>query len=106
MYHWYSFGTAIFHDERVHAYRGRSTTHVCDDFADPDFPGARAAAAAAGLPYFRGGTLELGGSVEPLTEALNVPAVLPAASPGKPFGTAFKQLMRSSILRDRLWASR
>jgi choline dehydrogenase-like flavoprotein len=102
MYHWYSFGTAIFHDERVHAYRGRSTTHVCDDFADPDFPGARAAAAAAGLPYFRGGTLELGGSVEPISEALNYLQVLPAASPGKPFGTAFKQLMRSSILRDRL----
>ena len=102
MFHWFSFATAIFHSERLHAYRGRSTTHVCDDFADPDFAGARQAAAAAGLPYFRGGTLELGGSSGPLTEAMSYLQVLPAASPGKPFGTAFKQLMRSSILRDRL----
>jgi gluconate 2-dehydrogenase alpha chain len=102
MFHWFTFGTAIFHHERVHAYRGRSTTHVCDDFADPDFAGAREAAAAAGLPYFRGGTIELGGSSEPIGEAMSYLAVLPAASPGKPFGTAFKQLMRSSILRDRL----
>jgi choline dehydrogenase-like flavoprotein len=102
MYHWFSFGTGIFLDERMHAYRGRSTTHVCDDFADPDFAGARAAAAAAGLPYFRGGTLELGGSTLPIEEAMSYLQVLPIASPGKPFGTAFKQLMRASILRDRL----
>ncbi|MFI5372580.1 MAG: GMC oxidoreductase [Candidatus Eisenbacteria bacterium] len=103
MFHWFSFGTAIFHSERVHAYRGRSTTHVCDDFADPDFAGARPAAAAAGLPYFRGGTLELGGSSEPITEAMSYLQVLPVASPGRPFGAAFKQLMHSSILRDRLF---
>jgi choline dehydrogenase-like flavoprotein len=102
MFHWYSVGTAVFHDERLHAYRGRSTTHACDDFADPDFPGARAAASAAGLPYFRGGTLELGGSTLPVDEAMSYLRVLPAVSPAKPFGTAFKELMRASILRDRL----
>ena len=61
--------TAIFLDERLHAGRGRSTTHAVDDFADPDFPGARAAAQAAGLPYFRGGTIELGGTQNPISEA-------------------------------------
>jgi gluconate 2-dehydrogenase alpha chain len=103
MFHWFSFATAVFHGERLHAYRGRSTTHVCDDFADPDFVGAREAAAAAGLPYIRGGTLELGGSSEPIGEATSYLSLLPVISPGKPFGTAFKELMRSSILRDRLF---
>jgi choline dehydrogenase-like flavoprotein len=102
MFHWFSFGTGIFLNERMHAHRGRSTTHVSDDFADPDFPGARDAARAAGLPYLRGGTLELGGSQDPIGEAMSYLQVLPAVSPDKPFGTAFKQLMRASILRDRL----
>jgi gluconate 2-dehydrogenase alpha chain len=102
MFHWFSFGTGIFLKERMHAHRGRSTTHVCDAFADPDFPGAREAARAAGLPYVRGGTLELGGTQDPIGEAMSYLQVLPAVSPDRPFGTAFKQLMRSSILRDRL----
>ena len=41
MFHWFTAGTGIFLTERVHAYRGRSTSHAVDDFADPDFPGAR-----------------------------------------------------------------
>jgi len=103
MFHWYSFGTAIFHDERMHGSRARSTTHVCDEFADPDFEGAREAAAAAGLPYFRGGTIELGGAPEPITEARQYARLLRLVAPEKPFGAAFKQLMRSSILRERFF---
>ena len=69
MLHWFTNGTGIFLGQRLHGHRGRSTTHAMDDFADPDFPGARAVARAAGLPYLRGGTLELGGTQLPLGEA-------------------------------------
>jgi len=102
MFHWYTQGTAIFLGERVHASRGRSYTHCVDDYADPDFPGARAAAAAAGLPYFRGGILELGGSQWPIDEGLLYQELLRIIAPEKPFGRAFKELMRASLLRDRL----
>ena len=102
MFHWFTDGTGIFFSERLHAHRGRGLTHDLDDFADPDFPGARAAARAAGLPYFRGGTLEMGGSQLPLDEAANYQQILSILAPDKPFGSDFKQLMRDSLLRDRL----
>ena len=102
MQHWFTDGTGIFLGQRLHGHRGRSTTHVADDFADPDFPGARAAAQAAGLPYFRGGTLELGGTQFPLGEANTYRFLLTLLRPDKPFGTEFKELMRSSVLRDRM----
>jgi choline dehydrogenase-like flavoprotein len=102
MLHSFIDGTAIFADERMHAYRGRSTTQCAEDAADPDFPGARAHARANGLPYIRGGIMELGGSQDPIAEAQSYQALLGLVRPAKPFGTEFKQLMRSSILRDRL----
>lgn len=102
MQHWFTDGSGIFLDQRPHADRGRSTTHVIDDFADPDFPGASDAARAAGLPYFRGGTCELGGTQSPIGEAGTYRLLLPVVAPDKPFGTSFKELMRSSILRDRM----
>lgn len=102
MFHWFTDGTGVFFDERLHAGRGRSTTHVIDDFADPDFPGAREAAKAAALPYFRAGTVELGGSQSPIAEASTYRYLLTVAAPDKPFGHAFKELMRASLLRDRM----
>ncbi len=102
MQHWFTDGTGIFIDQKLHGLRGRSTTHVADDFADPEFPGARAAAAAAGLPYFRGGTMEIGGTEGPIAEANTYRYLLSVLRPDKPFGTDFKNLMRSSILRDRM----
>lgn len=102
MFHWFTDGSGIFLDERLHSYRGRDHTHDIDDFADPDFPGARAAAKAAGLPYFRAGKVEMGGTDRPLGEAQQYVSVLAVLAPGKPFGSAFKELMRASLLRDRL----
>jgi len=102
MMHSFVDGTAIFLDERMHAYRGRSTTQCAEDAADPDFPGARAYAKAHGLPYIRGGIMELGGSQGAISEAQAYQTVLSLIRPARPFGTDFKQLMRSSILRDRL----
>jgi choline dehydrogenase-like flavoprotein len=102
MLHSFVDGTAIFPDERMHAYRGRSTTQCAEDAADPDFPGARAYAKANGLPYIRGGIMELGGSQDPIAEGQSYVTLLKLLRSSRPFGTDFKQLMRSSILRDRL----
>lgn len=102
MFHWFTDGSGIFLEERLHAYRGRDHTHDIDDFADPDFPGARAAARAAGLPYFRAGKVELGGTDGPLQEAAQYQQILQIIAPDKPFGAEFKRLMRASLLRDRL----
>jgi choline dehydrogenase-like flavoprotein len=102
MFHWFTDCFGFFLAERVHANRGRSTTHGIEDFADPDFPGARAVAKAAGLPYFRGGILELGGTQQPIAEAQIYKMFLPVLSPHKPFGSAFKELMRTSLFRERL----
>jgi choline dehydrogenase-like flavoprotein len=102
MLHAFVDGTAIFTDERMHAYRGRSVTQCVQDGVDPDFPGARAFAKAHGLPYIRGGLMELGGSQDPISEAQSYQTLLSFVRAAKPFGTEFKQLMRASILRDRL----
>jgi choline dehydrogenase-like flavoprotein len=102
MMHAFVDGTAVFTDERMHAYRGRSTTQCAEDAADPDFPGARAYAKANGLPYIRGGIMELGGSQSVISEAQAYQTLLGFTRSAKPFGTDLKQLMRSSILRDRL----
>lgn len=102
MMHWFTDGTGIFFDHTPGAERGRSITHDCDDFADPEYPGARQAARAAGLPYFRGGGMELGGSQSLLDEAATYRGLMPVISPSRPFGAGFKELMRSSILRNRL----
>ena len=76
MLHSFVDGTAIFTDERMHAYRGRSVTQCAQDAADPDFPGARAFAKAHGLPYIRGGLMELGGSQDPISEAQSYQTLL------------------------------
>jgi len=101
MFHNFIDGFGIYLDQRVHAYRGRSTTQCMEDYADPDFPGARAAARLAGLPYLRGGLCELGGSQQPIAEGKFYQEVL-SLLPVILFGSVFKDLMRSSILRDRL----
>jgi gluconate 2-dehydrogenase alpha chain len=107
MFHNFMDGFGVFLDRRMHAYRGRSTTRCMEDFADPDFPGARAFAKTMGLPYFRGGICEVGGSQDVIAEGQIYQFVLDALGsvPGgavKPFGTNFKTLMRASLLRDRL----
>jgi gluconate 2-dehydrogenase alpha chain len=102
MFHWHTDAFGVFLGERMHANRGRSTTHCSEDFSDPDFAGARAAATAAGLPYLRGGLMELGGTTDPINEAMTYKFLLGLVAPEKPFGAAFKQLMRVSPLRDRL----
>jgi gluconate 2-dehydrogenase alpha chain len=103
MFHYFTDGFALFLDERVHAYRNRgSETQCMEDLNDPDFPGARAFAQAQGLPYFRGGLCELGGGQTPIQEGSFYQFILSTLQPQQPFGRSFKELMRSSLLRDRL----
>jgi gluconate 2-dehydrogenase alpha chain len=102
MFHWFTDCFGFFLTERVHAQRGRSTTHGLEDFADPDFPGSRAFAALNGLPYLRGGILEMGGTQQPIAEAQLYKMFLPILSPTQPFGSTFKALMRASLFRERL----
>jgi choline dehydrogenase-like flavoprotein len=108
MFHNFMDGFGIFTDERMHAYRGRSITKCCEDFADPDYPGARKFAKAHGLPYIRGGIMELGGSQEPIAEGQTYQFLMATlhdrgfSGVPLPFGTGFKDLMRASLLRDRL----
>ncbi|UOZ06933.1 GMC oxidoreductase [Amycolatopsis sp. WQ 127309] len=103
MFHSFTDGFGIFLTERLHTYRNRgSETQCLEDFNDPDFPGARAFAALNGLPWLRGGLCELGGGQGVIAEALIYQSLLSVLQPLKPFGRTFKQLMRASLLRDRL----
>lgn len=103
MFHWHTAAFGFFRDECPHAERGRNLTHAIDDFAHPDFPGAREHARAEGIGYFRGGVVELGASpLGPIAEGLVYRRLLPLLSPERPFGRTFAQLMRDSPLRRRL----
>jgi len=77
---------------RLHGERGRAVTEVQDDALIPD-DASRAAAKDAGLPWMRGGMVEHGGPALPILEAKLYP-----------WGPAHKASMRSSALRDQMWA--
>jgi choline dehydrogenase-like flavoprotein len=90
MFHFQTYVAASF-PFSLHANKGRTVTHHHDDFVEPSADDL-AAARRAGLPWFTGGTVEHGGGTGPITEAVNCPP-----------GPVHRQLMRSSMLRDRLW---
>ena len=75
---------------RVHAHKGRAVTHTHDDHMIVD-KAARAAAAEAGLPWFKGGLVEHGGAAHPMLEAKLYP-----------WGPDHKRAMRESPMRDHL----
>jgi len=91
MVHFQTFAIGIM-NERLHGHKGRAVTHVHDDAVIVD-DAARAAARAAGLPWIRGGLVEHGGPSLPVMEAKLYP-----------WGGRHKSLMRSSPMRDRMWA--
>lgn len=91
MFHHFTTGVGLF-TERVHAWRGPATTFTCDDFVGPV---TGHAARKAGLPYFKGGVLEVGGGVLLLDEA-QLYTELPA------YGTLLKSLLRNFALRDHI----
>lgn len=86
MFHTFSLGVGIF-AQSTHAWRGPTTTFTLDDFVGPE---RGPAAQAAGLPWFKGGICEVGGSQLLLEEAL-VYTTIPNS-----WGKAHKNLMRTS----------
>ena len=88
MFHFFTLGVGLFSDD-VHAMRGPSSTFTLDDFVGPDLG---AAAAAAGLPYLKGGILEMGGSFS-LLQSAQLYAALPNM-----WGSAHKNLMRAGLI--------
>ncbi len=76
---------------RIHGHKGRSVTHVHDDFLVPDAE-SRAAAREAGLPWFKGGMVEHAGPAHPVLEAKLAP-----------WGGGHKDAMRRSQMREHLW---
>ena len=92
MFHYFTLGIGLF-TERVHAWRGPSTTFTIDDLVGPV---KGRVARAAGLPYLKGGICEVGGGVHLLEEA-QLYTELP-----NPHGTFLKDLLRSFALRDHI----
>ena len=102
MLHAFIDGSAIFLDERMHAYRGRSVTQCVGGHRRPGLPGragVRETARPALPPRRPDGA---GRRPDPIAEAQSYQTLLGFVRAAKPFGTEFKQLMRASILRDRL----
>jgi gluconate 2-dehydrogenase alpha chain len=90
-YHFQTFVVGIFEHD-TGSERGRSVTHLHDDFMiDTDV--MRAAAREAGLPWVRGGTVEHGAGTGPIDEAGTYP-----------MGDLHVRSMADSALRRRLWA--
>jgi len=92
MFHFLTLAVATFAGN-VHAWRGPSSVFTLDDFVGPH---TGAAATAAGLPYLKGGICEVGAGTLLLEEA-----GLYAALQGLT-GTAHKDAMRASLLREHL----
>ncbi|HEY2637717.1 MAG TPA: GMC family oxidoreductase, partial [Solirubrobacteraceae bacterium] len=91
MFHYFSAGIGFFAD-RVHGWRGPSTTFTMDDFVGPV---KGAAAKRHGLPYLKGGICEVGGGTLLLGEAELL------ASAGFR-GTALTSALRDLALRDHI----
>jgi gluconate 2-dehydrogenase alpha chain len=91
MVHFQTIVVGHFADFRLHPHKGRSVTHVHDDAMVQD-DASRAAAAAGGLPWIRGGLVEHAGGGHPVMEARHVP-----------WGRHHAQAMRDSNLGERMW---
>jgi choline dehydrogenase-like flavoprotein len=94
MFHYFTLGAAVFPDD-VQPYRAQSTTVEVDDLMGP-LTGP--AVQALGVPYIKGGLIQVGGSVPLLQEAYQY------AGLGVPPGAAHKALMQLGFIRKRLAA--
>ena len=92
MTHFQTIAVGGFAHLRLHGERGRAVTELQDDALIPD-EASRAAAKEAGLPWMKGGMVEHGGPSLPILEAKIYP-----------WGRSHKESMRSSPMRDRMWA--
>jgi choline dehydrogenase-like flavoprotein len=92
MVHFQTITVGHFSELGLHPYKGRSVTHVHDDAMVQD-EGSRAAAAAAGLPWIRGGLVEHAGGGFLIGEAQHVP-----------WGRGHADAMRRSMESEHMWA--
>jgi gluconate 2-dehydrogenase alpha chain len=92
MVHFQTIVVGHFNDLELHPFKGRSVTHVHDDAMVQD-EGSRAAAAAAGLPWIRGGLVEHAGG-----------GFLIGSARHMPWGKAHAQAMRDSTFDQHMWA--
>lgn len=91
MFHYFTQGAAFF-ERDVHSLRAQSTTVQIDDLVGP-FTGP--AIQALGVPYIKGGIIQVGSSLPLLQEAQFY------AGLGVPFGLAHKTAMRAALIRRR-----
>jgi choline dehydrogenase-like flavoprotein len=91
MVHFQTITVGHFSDLRLHPYKGRSVTHVHDDGVIQD-DASRAAAAAADLPWIRGGLVEHAGGGHLIAEARHVP-----------WGEQHAPSMRASTQSEHMW---
>jgi len=91
MFHWFTYAFGV-SPTRLHGYMGRASTQTIEDFLVPDTTTAK----AFGLPYLRGGNLELGGTSWPIAEATTIGVFIR--------GRQHKDFMRLSPIRDRIMA--
>jgi choline dehydrogenase-like flavoprotein len=92
MTHFQTIVVGSFAGYRFHGERGRAVTEMHDDALIQD-DGSRAAAKTGGLPWIKGGMVEHGGPALPIMEAKIYH-----------WGRSHKDRMRSSPMRERLWA--
>lgn len=92
MFHFFTQGGALF-ERDVQSLRAQSTTVQLDDLVGP-FTGPQIE--ALGVPYIKGGLIQVGSGLPLLTEAYFY------AGLGIPFGTAHKNAMRTSLARRRI----
>jgi choline dehydrogenase-like flavoprotein len=91
MFHWFTYAFGV-SPTRLHGDRGRASTQTVEDFLIPDTTAGK----LVGLPYLRGGNLELGGTSWPIAEATTIGVFLR--------GRQHKDFMRLSPIRDRIMA--
>jgi choline dehydrogenase-like flavoprotein len=92
MFHYFTIGGAVFPRD-VQAIRAQTTTVQVDDLMGP-FTGP--AVRALGVPYIKGGLVQVGGSVPLLQEAYQY------AGLGIPSGAPHKTLMQLGLIRKRV----
>lgn len=92
MFHYFTIGGAVF-ERDIQSLRAQSTTVQVDDLVGP-FTGP--AIQALGVPYIKGGLIQVGSSLPVLQEAYLY------AGLGMPPGLPHKAAMRASVARRRL----
>jgi choline dehydrogenase-like flavoprotein len=94
MFHYFTIGAALYARD-IHSLRAQSTTVQVDDLMGP-FTGPEVR--ALGVPYIKGGLIQVGGAAPLLQEAYQF------AGFGLPPGQAHKTLMQLGLVRSRVAA--